>query len=258
MNLYKTTSDLFLFSLTLISAHSFWTMERIDIPFYSFIFSAVFFALKKDALRRNVSIVFLCFFAAVFFLSINLPYVGRLFWPVDLFIASTIFWFLVRKIGLLPDTKIDWKIPNNKFAILSVPAIVIPSLVCLLIYYRFYPEVANQWPLPEMPVWAIPLAVLTIALVNGLREEFYYRFLLQSTLVNKWSKFYGLLCTSVLFGYMHFSAGFPQGYWGVLLTSLFGFIIGLQYIYFESRVLTWATHSITDAVMFAVILMSRG
>lgn len=258
MSLYKVTADFFLFILTLCSAHAFWVMERTDIPFYSFIFSTILFSLRKDILRRNVSLLLLCFFASFFFLSINLPYIGRLFWPVDLFIASAIFWFLVRKLRSLPDSKVEWKIPNSKLAILSIPAIVIPSLVCLLIYYRFYPEVANQWPLPEMPAWAIPLVVLIIALVNGLREEFYFRFLLQSVLVNKWSKFYGLLCASVLFGYMHFSAGFPQGYWGVLLTSLFGFIIGLQYLHFKSRILTWATHSITDAVMFAVILISRG
>lgn len=258
MNLYKTTSDFFLFSLTLISAHSFWAMERIDLPFYSFIFSAIFFVLRKDILRRNISIILLCFFASFYVLNINFPYIGRLFWPIDLFIASAIFWFLIKKTKLRPETKIEWKIPSNKFALLSIPAIVIPSLACLLIYFRYYPEVANQWTLPEMPFWAIPLVVVMIALVNGLREEFFYRFLLQSVLVSKWSQFYGLLCSSILFGYMHFSAGFPQGYWGVLLTSLFGYIIGLQYFYFKSRFLIWATHSITDAVMFAVILMSRG
>lgn len=101
------------------------------------------------------------------------------------------------------------------------------------------------------------MVVLLIAAVNGLREEIYYRGLLQTMSAEKYSTWFVILFQAISFGPLHFANAFPQGWLGVGLTALWGSAIAIQYQYFRSISLSWLTHSIADAVMFSVILLVR-
>ena len=108
-----------------------------------------------------------------------------------------------------------------------------------------------------MPVWAIPFVVVAIALINGLREEFYYRGLLQTLSSKTFSLWFIIFFQATAFGSLHFTHAFPQGWLGVAMTAAWGSLIALQYHFFRSTSLAWLTHSIADAVMFTVILTVR-
>lgn len=196
------------------------------------------------------------FFASFWLLEIPYPFIGHLFWPIDQFLGALIL-FLGSKFFIHPKEPLSWSLRFSIRMVLSIVGIVVPSLICLILYFINHREVADKWPLPQMPLWAIPFAVVLIALINGLREEIYFRFTLQRYLTDCLSPQLAMLCASLVFGYMHYQGGFPAGGLGVFLTTLFGLLIGIQFYCFRSATLSWITHSVTDAVMFAIILLSK-
>lgn len=153
--------------------------------------------------------------------------------------------------------RLTWSFRFSKKQLLSVALINIPSIAILLIYFQANREVAQQWPLPAMPPWAVPFVVIAIAAVNGLREEIYYRGLLQTISSEKYSCWFLISFQAISFGSLHYLGAYPQGWIGVSLTGAWGAMLALQYYYFRSIALSWLTHSIADAVMFTVIIVTR-
>lgn len=93
---------------------------------------------------------------------------------------------------------------------------------------------------------------------RGIHVDFSLRAIcLQNGLSQLGSPVTAIVCSSLFFGYIHFTNGFPQGGLGVVLTILYGALVGAQFFYFKSASLTWLTHSLADAIMFFVILMNR-
>src|SRR5207253_3314812 len=80
-----------------------------------------------------------------------------------------------------PITKLKWSLKFSKMEMASIFIINIPAIAILIWYFNTHPEVANMWPVPQLPIWSIPLVVLAIAAMNGLREEIFYRGFVQPT-----------------------------------------------------------------------------
>jgi len=210
-----------------------------------------FAQFRRHPYARALLVLFVFHLSAAF-----LSLVPFMLWPVDFFLVGGIVWLaLSRTIGGKATDRWGWRWTKAEW--FSIIGISVPSLFALLSYYYFYPGVAKQWPLPPMPPAAIPIAIISIAAINGLREEFVYRFILQRFLANSVLPTVAILIQASAFGFLHFTKGFPSGYVGVSLTFLFGIALGIQYYWFQSRTLTWITHSFVDLIMFTVILMSR-
>jgi membrane protease YdiL (CAAX protease family) len=73
----------------------------------------------------------------------------------------------------------------------------------------------------------------------------------------RWNQVAALLVSSFAFGALHFAHGFPQGYLGVFLTTLFGLVVGLQLLITRNFVTVWLTHALADAIMFSLIIATR-
>ncbi len=248
--------DIFVLLTVLISSHAFFVLkERFFSVVLCFVLVIIFQILGRQVFKKFMLMMSL-FFASFWLLEIPYPFIGHLFWPIDQFLGALIL-FLGSKFFIHPKEPLSWSLRFSKRMVLSIVGIVVPSLICLILYFINHREVADKWPLPQMPLWAIPFAVVLIALINGLREEIYFRFTLQRYLTECLSPQLAILCASLVFGYMHYQGGFPAGGLGVFLTTLFGFLIGIQFYYFRSATLSWITHSVTDAVMFAIILLSK-
>jgi membrane protease YdiL (CAAX protease family) len=174
-------------------------------------------------------------------------------WPAAMFVIAGGCFAVLRKTTNV-DFSCSWSFRFSKFEIASIAVIVVPSLLILLWYYRTFPEVAKSWPLPEMPGWAVPLAICGAALINGLGEELVYRFILQRAFIKSNSPAWAILMQAIAFGFLHYRNGFPQGWTGMLLTTLFGAAIGIQFFITRSITLAWVTHAIMDAIMFGIIV----
>ncbi|WP_413287544.1 CPBP family intramembrane glutamic endopeptidase [Bdellovibrio sp. HCB337] len=184
-----------------------------------------------------------------------IPY-GR-YWPHDFFIVCAVTFLALKYILKTPFTKPRWSWKFTKPELISVAIITLPSILILLWYYSNHREVADKFPLPAMPAWVLPFAIVGVAAVNGLREELLYRILYLSTEKAGSKNWFLLFNQAVLFGFLHFAGGFPQGWLGVLLTGTWGLAIGIQFVLFRSATLSWLTHSLADAIMFSVIVMNR-
>ncbi|QLY26938.1 CPBP family intramembrane glutamic endopeptidase [Bdellovibrio sp. KM01] len=193
-------------------------------------------------------------FAVVNLIHRFVPWLG---WPLDFYLAA-IVGFLILRFGFRkPTEKLKWSFSFSKAELLSILLINIPSVAILIWYYQAHPEVAEMWPKLYLPWWSLPFVVLLIAAMNGLREEIFYRGLLQPASSKNSPIWYVIGLQAVLFGFLHFAGSFPQGWLGVGMTAVWGAAIAIQYQIFKSISLSWVTHAIADAIMFSIILYVR-
>ncbi len=197
-------------------------------------------------------------FLGASFLAIQLfrfvPSLGN--WPAGMFIIAAVSIFALRMFSNI-DLSSRWSLKFSRNEWLSFLGIVLPSVIVLSFYYRAFPEVAKSLPMPDLPSWSIPLVIIGAAVVNGLAEELVYRFTFQQALLKSNGVVWSILMQALAFGFLHYQNGFPQGGVGVFLTTLFGVLIGVQYYRTRSASLAWMTHSVTDAVMFAIIIYQK-
>lgn len=249
---YKKILVLALYSLF---AFLFWVTGNMEI---SAVVAFILIALPVLSQQfKNYLQLSTCIVLTHIFLY-SLKYFPYLRWPFDFYLASGIGFYICSKFfGKRLFKGLNWSFRFTKRQIFSVVVINVPSILILVWYYSTHKEVANQWPLPQLPVWAVPFVVLLIAAINGLREEIFYRGLLQTQMEENSPAWFTILFQAIFFGVLHFSGAFPQGWLGVALTALWGSAIAIQYRIFRSISLAWLTHSIADAVMFSIILLVR-
>ena len=178
-------------------------------------------------------------------------------WPLDFFLTALFGFAVLRFVFRSPAAKLKWSFVFSKWEWFSILAINIPALFVLIFYYRMNPEVANMWPIPKLPLWSTPFIIILIAAVNGLREEIFYRGLLQPASSKRSPVWFTIALQMILFGFLHFTNAFPQGWTGVAMTAVWGGAIATQFQIFKSISLAWVTHAIADAVMFSIIIITK-
>lgn len=245
----------------------FWLVAYVVLSCLYFVkrdFAAAFFCwfgllILATAIKTMRNQRELLFLIGLCFCFINLLHKVSpwLQWPLD-FYLTTIFGFGVLRFGLRrPVQKLKWSFSFSKWELASIAVINVPAIAILIWYYYAHPEVANMWPVPDLPLWGIPFVVLLIAGINGLREEIFYRGLLQPVSSETSPVWFVIGLQAVLFGFLHFMNAFPQGWLGVFLTATWGAAIAIQYKMFRSISLSWVTHAMADAIMFSIILYTR-
>lgn len=207
-------------------------------------------------LREQLALLFL---VGLCFLFLNILYrIGPWFhWPLDFYLTALFGFCLLRFVIRKPTESLKWSFSFSRAEIASLFIINIPAIAILIWYFKSNPEVANMWPVPELPIWSLPFVVLFIAAINGLREEIFFRGLLQPASAKTSPIWFQIALQAVLFGFLHFLNAFPQGWTGVLLTGIWGAAIAIQYQLFKSISLSWVTHAVADAIMFAIIIYTR-
>lgn len=206
--------------------------------------------------RRHVPLLVVVATALTFFHFISIFEI-RWHWPFDFYLAAFIGFLMFRFLFRKPVNKLNWSFRFNKLQILSILIINVPAVFILFWYYQTHPEVADMWPSFDAPSWSIPFIILLIATINGLREEIFYRGLIQTKTSSEAPTWYSISLQAVMFGLLHFANAFPQGWMGVMLTAIWGGAISIQYRYFRSIALAWVTHAVADAIMFAIIIYTR-
>jgi membrane protease YdiL (CAAX protease family) len=178
-------------------------------------------------------------------------------WPLDFYLASLFGFAIFRYLFPNRTEKLKWSFTFTRPEMFSIILINIPTIAVLIWYYGMHPVVANMWPVPNLPLWSIPIVVLAMAGINGLREEIFYRGLIQTNSSAQAPAWFVIGLQAILFGFLHFSDAFPQGWLGVFLTATWGAAIAIQYRIFKSISLAWITHAMADAIMFSIIIYTR-
>lgn len=99
----------------------------------------------------------------------------------------------------------------------------------------------------------IPL-VLLFSLTNSLTEELIFRFGIVGGLFNHYPKLTILIISAILFGLPHYF-GFPNGFIGVLMSGLLGYILCKATIETKGLSIAWTIHFVQDIIIFTTLMM---
>jgi membrane protease YdiL (CAAX protease family) len=62
-----------------------------------------------------------------------------------------------------------------------------------------------------------------------------------------------LLVQAWLFGALHYREGFPNGAWGLVMTAVYGIMLGVLRRRSQGMLAPWAVHVFADCVIFTIL-----
>lgn len=102
--------------------------------------------------------------------------------------------------------------------------------------------------------WSFIPLVLLFSLTNSMTEELIFRFGIVGGLFNHYPKLTILIISAILFGLPHYF-GFPNGFMGVLMSGVLGYILCKATIETKGLSIAWAIHFVQDIIIFTALLM---
>jgi hypothetical protein len=110
--------------------------------------------------------------------------------------------------------------------------------------------------LPQLPVWCYPLAGLGFAIINAAMEEAVFRGVVMDALDRALGGGYASVgIQAILFGAHHYLAGFPNGASGLVLTLIYGFLLGILRRLSGGMLAPLMAHIAADLVIFIILLV---
>ena len=108
----------------------------------------------------------------------------------------------------------------------------------------------------QIPWWIFPLAALTFAVLNAAAEEFVYRGLVLEALLPA-GPTAAVFWQAIVFGAIHLN-GFPGGWWGVAMTSVYGAALGWLRIRSGSLAAPFLVHAAADFFIAYLVRFGYG
>jgi CAAX protease family protein len=110
--------------------------------------------------------------------------------------------------------------------------------------------------LPNLPLPALIFGGIVFSVVNAFVEEVVYRGVVFGGLVESGHSLAAILpLQAVAFGAIHMG-GFPSGWIGVGLASIYGFLMGLIRLRSGGLLAPWAGHVLTDLVIVTIVFLT--
>jgi len=98
--------------------------------------------------------------------------------------------------------------------------------------------------------------IFSQALFNSIAEEVLLRGIIQFELYRHFDIISAIIIQGIVFGFLHYKGGFPNGLLGSILASIFGIVMGIHY-YFNGLWLSILVHFIADLSINIIIKMLR-
>jgi hypothetical protein len=99
----------------------------------------------------------------------------------------------------------------------------------------------------------IPLIPL-FSCTNSLAEELIFRFGIVGGLFNNYPKLTILIISAIFFGLPHYF-GWPNGFIGVIMSGMLGYILCKATLETRSLSITWSIHFVQDIIIFTALFM---
>jgi len=208
------------------------------------------------ALTRSTQALHLGAFCTLTALLFTLPAFGP--WPLPLIVSLVTYAAVVLIIPKLRRS-VGWvRVGTASPGVLAaIAATIILSGVALLLWYLLLrPDVSKfRATIPEIPLWALPLAGLGWAAVNAAAEEAVYRGIVMHALdsavgAGAWS----MILQAASFGVLHIN-GFPSGLWGIAMSFVYGLMLGVVRRLSRGMLAPWLAHLFADVTIFAILVM---
>lgn len=244
----RSTLLLLVFALASVApvAHSEWRVSLAAIT--SLLTVGTVFTRDWKAVSTSL-------FCAILLLSYTVNPLR--FWPFVLLIPLAVHALLV---GAVPQLRRVFPLPGkgqlDRGTVILMIVTVLGSSAALVVWFRLLrPDVSDlRRMIPAMPIWVLPFAGVGFAIVNAVLEEYIWRGILWDLLSRavRWSPLVVLLQAGS-FGLFHIH-GFPRGWIGVGMASLYGVFLGL--IRHRARGLgpPIIAHVFADLTIFVILL----
>ncbi len=174
-------------------------------------------------------------------------------WPGPMILALALYWGARRRLPKAPGSLSRGEFDRGN-ALLMTVFIVLSASALVGWWWLFDPDLSDAVSrLPEVHVAVLIAAGLAFACLNALGEEVIWRGLGMGAL-----HACGItgapahVLQAVSFGLMHIH-GFPRGWIGVGLASVYGLMMGLLRIRSRGLLVPWVAHVFADLVIFAVL-----
>jgi membrane protease YdiL (CAAX protease family) len=183
------------------------------------------------------------------------PKVGH--WPYKLLLPLTGYALLI---GLSPRLRrtLHWMRRGQATAhtpLLVLATVLISSGALLIWYYWAQPNIAMHTALlPARPIWLLLLSGMGFALFNAAMEEAAFRGIILEALDSALGPGpTALTIQAALFASAHFVEGFPNGFWGLSMTFVYGLMLGALRRHTKGLLAPWIAHLFADFTIFAIV-----
>lgn len=194
-------------------------------------------------------------FCSILLTVYTLPSAGP--WPVPLLLALALYVLICFAIPGLRE-RLTW-LRMGRFTpgiwLMVLTAVLLSSVALVLWYSLAQPDIAEfRSRIPDLPVWVLIPLGLGFAVANAAAEEAIWRGILMESLEGLLGKgYWALLVQAASFGVIHIG-GFPQGWSGVGLSSIYGLMLGYIRQRSNGMLAPWIAHVAADAVIFTIVL----
>ena len=151
-----------------------------------------------------------------------------------------------------------WGSFDARVCLLSVGACLVAAVALLSWYLLLHPNIADivKAYVPALPLGLLMAGGLIFAMLNAAVEEAAYRGVFLHALDRSLGPgFAALLLQAAAFGAIHIRGGFPRGWLGVGLASIFGLFMGVIRRRAGGMFAPWIAHVFTDVVIAGIVLL---
>ena len=246
--------DFALFLLVVLSG----IFLQFQKPLYNFLTGVVLFGLTVYFLRQNFPLFgpSLFFFMAYLVSLLPIAKMG-LFFLLPLIVYATIMWLSPK----LRQKSWFFKVgkPGQNTWILGIVTVIVSS-TALYLWVQFGNANIDDLKamMPNWSLWTLILLGILFAVVNSIVEESIYRGILYDSLkLFMDNRIIVILIQAAIFGAAHWQ-GFPRGVSGIVLSFIYGLLLGTIRHRSHGLLAPMVVHIATDFTIFLLILGEIG
>lgn len=205
---------------------------------------------------RDIHVVHVTLLALVWLATAAmLPASGT--WPLHMLAPLLIYGAVVLTVPALRRT-LGWLRAgqwNASVAMLVAATVLVSGLGLVLWVAWWQPDLGGMIAMmPDLPVWTYLLAALGFAALNAAMEEAVFRGILlealDSALGEGWTP---VIIQAGCFAALHFISGFPNGPVGLVMTFVYGIMLGVVRRQSRGILAPWLAHVAADLTVFALL-----
>lgn len=180
------------------------------------------------------------------------------YWPLTSVVFLLVYWGVVTRVSWLRESCLWWKRGTfQRSDVWLSAAFVALSAVSLVVWSRLTTADLSEFRkfIPDVPAWAIFAGLFFYACLNALYEEVVWRGVVMQALESSTGSLTAaLVLQSLAFGLWHF-VGFPSGWIGVGLATLFAFMMGLLRVRTRGLLIPFVAHVAADVTIYLIVAL---
>lgn len=251
----RKSRQIFYFGFMTTIPFLLWVVSNNMIHSVTFLLIGISFIISKYIIKLNylkdtLEIIFL-FFLIEFLL--NRVGLDNLF-PLNHVISISSLYFFLFRIKKSNANKLNLRVGNIKNAILISFIVIILSVIGLSVWFILQKDNPYAEMIPNAPMILLILMGVGFAIINSIYEEGIFRSIFLSYFSKEINFTFALILQAIWFSFLHYQAGFPSGEIGIILTFIFGIIMGYLVHRTNGILIPVIIHFVADLSVFVLVV----